>query len=172
MEAPLSRGRDLGLRLRPHDHRPHHIARRGAPAAPVRGAAILEYVAAHCGVYLAELICFVGLSVPAIVVFFSLGVALFPYGRSQAALGALIGLSSEIVALALGSSPPSLTGGLVVLSDRYAVACEAARSSLATAAEALAAYANAMRDLLTVLDIEKAHFEEVFDGKKKQKKAK
>jgi hypothetical protein len=127
-----------------------------APQPPLSGgAAILEYIAAHRGVYLAELICFVGLSVPAIVVFFSLGVALFPYGKSLAALGALIGLSSEIVALSLGSSPPSLNGGLIVLSDRYAAASEAARPPLAAAAEALTAYANAISSagILTALGI-------------------
>jgi hypothetical protein len=126
------------------------------PQPPLSGGvAILEYIAAHRVVYLAELVCFVGLSLPAIVVFFALGIALAPFGKSLAALGGLVGISSEIVALALGSSPPSLNGGLMVLSDRYAAASEPARASLASAAEALAAYANAISSagILTALGI-------------------
>jgi hypothetical protein len=127
-----------------------------APHAPLSGgAAILEFIAAHRGAYLAELICFVGLSLPAIAAFLALGAALAPSGKSLALLGAVIGAGSEFAALALGSSPPSLNGGLILLSDRYAAAGEVARASLATAAEALAAYANAISSvgILTALAI-------------------
>lgn len=127
-----------------------------APRVPTAGgAAILEYIAAHRGIYLAELVCFVGLSLPAMVVFLALGIALAPLGKSLAALGVLVGVGSEIIALALGSSPPSLNGGLMVLSRQYAAAGEAARPGLAAAAEALAAYANAVSaaGLLTSLGI-------------------
>jgi len=53
----------------------------------VGGATILEYIAAHRAVYLAELICFVGLSLPAIAVFLALGIALAPIRKSLALLG-------------------------------------------------------------------------------------
>lgn len=127
-----------------------------APQPPTAGGvAILEYVAAHRAIYLAELVCFVGLSLPALVVFLALGAALAPLGKSLAVMGAVIGAGSELIALALGSSPPSLTAGLVVLSDKYAAAGEALRPSLASAAEALMAYANAVSSagMLTALGI-------------------
>jgi hypothetical protein len=127
-----------------------------APQPPTAGgAAILEYIAAHRGVYLAQLICFVGLSLPALAVFLAVGAALAPQGKSLALLGAAIGAGSELIALALGSSPPSLNAGLVVLSDKYAAAGEALRPSLVSAAEALLAYANAVSSagILTALGI-------------------
>ncbi len=127
-----------------------------APQAPTSGgAAILEYIVAHRAVYLAELVCFVGLSLPAIAVFLALGVALAPVGKSLAALGTAIGLGSELIALALGSSPPSLGGGLMLLAARYATAAEPARASLAAAADGLAASANAVSaaGILTALGI-------------------
>jgi hypothetical protein len=129
------------------------IAARQPPT--VGGAAILEYIAANRAVYLAELICFVGLCLPAIAVFLALGVSLAPTARSLAALGAVIGAGSEFMGLALGSSPPSLNGGLMVLSSQYATAIEPLRSSLATAAEALQANANAISPvgILTALGI-------------------
>jgi hypothetical protein len=43
---------------------------------PAEGRAVLEYIAAHGALYLAELVCFVGLAVPALVVFGALAVAL------------------------------------------------------------------------------------------------
>ncbi len=127
-----------------------------APAPLAGGAAILEYISGHRAVYLAELICFVGLSLPAIFVFLALGAALWPASRSLALMGASIGVGSELIALALGSSPPSLNGGLWVLSGRYEAAADpAVRASLASAAEALAAYANAVSaaGILTALGI-------------------
>jgi hypothetical protein len=126
------------------------------PMAPrTGGAAILEYIAAHKAVYLTELFCFVGLSLPAIFVFLALGAALWQGGKSLALMGAAIGVGSELIALALGSSPPSLNGGLVLLSEQYQAAGEALRPSLAAAAEALAAYANAISaaGILTSLGI-------------------
>jgi hypothetical protein len=127
-----------------------------APQPPMSGgAAMLEYIAAHKAVYLALLVSFVGLSLPAIVVFLALGAALAPLERSLALLGAAMGLVSETIALALGSSPPSLNGGLVELSNQYAAAGEGSRPSLASAADALAAYANAVSaaGILTALGI-------------------
>src|SRR6476620_1281811 len=46
-----------------------------APVPPVDGRALLPYIAAHKVIYLIELVCFVGLSVPALVVFGALAVA-------------------------------------------------------------------------------------------------
>ena len=90
-----------------------------APLPPTEGAALLEYIAAHKVVYLVELVCFVGLAVPALVVFTAVAVALKDVNKSIAAIGGLFGVASEVIALALGSSPQSLHGGLVVLSNAY-----------------------------------------------------
>lgn len=93
-----------------------------APVPPTEGRALLEYISAHKAVYLVELVSFVGLAVPALVVFGALAVALAPVNKGLAAIGGLFGIASETIALALGSSPQSLHGGLVVLSDAYAAA--------------------------------------------------
>lgn len=128
-----------------------------APQPPLSGgAAILEYIAAHRAVYLTEFVSFVGLSLPALVVFLALAVALWPVNRSLAALGGLIGVASEVVALAYNSSPPSLNGGLLVLSDGYAAATDPMRrAALTTAAEGLMAVSNAVNaaGILTALGI-------------------
>jgi hypothetical protein len=116
-----------------------------APLPPTEGAALLEYIAAHKVVYLTELVCFVGLAVPAVVVFSALAVALTGVNKSIAAIGGLFGISSEVIALALGSSPQSLHGGLVVLSNAYQTAGgDADRAALRGAAEALIAATNAV----------------------------
>jgi hypothetical protein len=116
-----------------------------APLPPATGAAVLEYIQAHRVVYLIELVCFVGLSIPAIVVFCAWAVALWPVDRSLALVGGLFGVGSEITALAVGSSPQSLNGGLVVLSGAYRSASTAEeRSGLASAADAIVATTNAM----------------------------
>ena len=116
-----------------------------APVPPVEGAPLLMYIAAHKGVYLTQLICFVGLAVPALVVFAAVGVALTAVDKATAALGGLLGVVSETIALALGSSPQSLHGGLVVLSDAYASAgTPTQRAGLVSAADALIAATNAV----------------------------
>jgi len=116
-----------------------------APLPPATGAAVLEYIQAHRVVYLIELVCFVGLSIPAIVVFCAWAVALWPADRSLALVGGLFGVGSEITALAVGSSPQSLNGGLVVLSGAYRSASTAEeRAGLASAADAIVATTNAM----------------------------
>lgn len=128
-----------------------------APQPPLKdGAAILDYIAAHRGIYFAELIAFVGLSLPAMVVFLALYAALQHLNKSYAALGALVGIGSEIIALAYNSSPPSLHTGLVYLADHYQAATTAAqRGALTAAAEALMAAGNAVNGagLLTALGI-------------------
>lgn len=116
-----------------------------APVPPDTGAPLLNYIAEHKGVYLVELVCFVGLAVPALVVFAALGVALRSVDQSIAALGGLVGIVSETIALALGSSPQSLHGGLVVLSNQYNQAdSQTTRAGLASAADALIAATNAV----------------------------
>jgi hypothetical protein len=116
-----------------------------APVPPVDGQALLSYIADHKIVYLVELVSFVGLSVPALVVFSALAVALKESDKSMALLGGLVGVASEVIALALGSSPQSLHGGLVVLSNSYVNAqTDVERASLIGAAEALIAATNAV----------------------------
>jgi hypothetical protein len=82
-----------------------------APLPPTEGAPLLEYIAEHKAVYLAQLVCFVGLAVPAMIVFVAVAVALKDVNKSVAVIGGLFGVASEIIALALGSSPQSLHGG-------------------------------------------------------------
>jgi hypothetical protein len=120
------------------------------------GAAVLAYISSRKAVYLVELVCFVGLSLPALVVFAALSVSLKGLDKNLAAIGALIGIVSEVLALALNSSPPSLSGGLVYLSDQFASAAnEAQRLALSTAAEGFIASANAVSSpgILTALGI-------------------
>lgn len=116
-----------------------------APLPPTEGGPLLVYIAANKVVYLTELICFVGLGVPALVVFAALAIAVKDHDKSLALIGGLFGIASEIIALALGSSPQSLHGGLVVLSNAYVAAgTEAERTSLISAADALIAATNAV----------------------------
>lgn len=116
-----------------------------APVPPVVGRDLLLFIADHKVVYLTELVCFVGLSVPALVVFSAVAMALKDVNKSAAAVGGLLGVVSEVIALALGSSPQSLHGGLVVLSNSYATAqTDAERAGLVSAAEALIAATNAV----------------------------
>lgn len=120
------------------------------------GLAVLSYIAAHKGIYLTELICFVGLCIPAIGVFFALTILLLKSNKVLAALGGLVGIVSEIVALALGGSPESLHGGLVYLSNQYTLASsEVQRLALSTAAESILATVNSVSSagVLTALAI-------------------
>lgn len=115
------------------------------PLPPTEGEPLLAYIVDHRVVYLTQLICFVGLAVPALIVFAALTVALSSVNRSLAILGGLLGIVSETIALALGSSPQSLHGGLVVLSNSWANSTsETERASLASAADALIATTNAV----------------------------
>ncbi len=114
-----------------------------AAPVPSSGAAVLEYIASHKTVYLVQLIGFAGLSVPALVVFLALGIALKDLNKSVAAVGALIGIASEILALAPPASPQSLHVGLVYLSSQYTAAVsDLQRLPLSSAAEAFIAQAN------------------------------
>jgi hypothetical protein len=116
-----------------------------APLPPTQGTALLEYIADHKVIYLTELACFVGPAVPALVVFSAVAVALKGVNKSVAAIGGLFGIASEVIALALGSSPQSLHGGLVVLSNAYQGAGgDGDRAGLVSAAEALIAATNAV----------------------------
>lgn len=114
-----------------------------APLPPAGdGAALLDYIGAHPAVYIVQLVCFVGLSLPALFAFAALGPALFRVDRTKAVLGALVGIASEIVALSVLSSPQSLHAGLPVLAAEWAKADALQRPALAAAAQALAATAN------------------------------
>jgi hypothetical protein len=128
-----------------------------APQPPLSdGTAVLTYIANHKLVYIVELVCFVGLSLPALVFFLSLATALKQVNSSGAAIGGLIAIASEIVALAYNSSPPSLNTGLLGLSNQYVAATsEAQRLSSTNAAEALMAVSNAVNaaGILTALGI-------------------
>lgn len=128
-----------------------------APLPPTTGGdAVLRYIALHKGIYLTELACFVGLSIPAMAVFLAVAVSLKGVNKSLAMLGGLTGIISEVLALALGASPQSLSGGLVYLSDQYAVTSVASqRAALASAAEGFLATANAVTPagILTALGI-------------------
>lgn len=116
-----------------------------APLPPTQGRAVLQYIAAHRSVYLIELVSFVGLAVPALLVFAALAIALSPVNKAWAAVGGLLGIVSETIALALGTSPQSLHGGLVVLADSYTGArTDAERAILVAAAEALIGATNAV----------------------------
>ena len=116
-----------------------------APVPPTTGGPLLAYIAEHRAVYLIELVCFVGLAVPGLVVFAALSVALRSADLGIAALGGLLGVTSETIALALGSSPQSLHGGLVVLANRHSQAgSPTERASLASSADALIAATNAV----------------------------
>jgi hypothetical protein len=116
-----------------------------APLPPAGdGAALLDYIRAHPAIYIVQLVCFVGLSLPALLVFAALGPALFRADRTKAALGALVGIASEIVALSVLSSPQSLHAGLLVLAADWAKADALQRPALAAAAQALAATANSV----------------------------
>ena len=116
-----------------------------APVPPTEGRALLVYIADHKAVYLVQLICFVGLGIPALIAFAAMAVALAGVNKGLAAIGGLLGVASEIIALAVGSSPQSLHGGLVLLSNDYASATsDAERDSLVSAANALVAIANGM----------------------------
>ena len=116
-----------------------------AAVPPTSGAAVLEYIDSHRVVYLVELVCFVGLSVPAMVVFTAWAMALKHVDKSVALIGGLVGVASEITAFGVGSSPQSLHGGLVTLSTAYESATSAEeRAGLASAAEAIISTTNSM----------------------------
>jgi len=109
------------------------------------GAATLQYIASNKVVYITELVLFLAPSVLAMIVFLALYMALKHVNKSLAAIGALIAIASQIMGLAYSSSPPSLSGALVLLSDQYMAAITAAQhAAYATAAESLIAMANAV----------------------------
>ena len=127
-----------------------------APIVPAGdGRAILDYINAHPVAYIVQLVSFVGLSLPALLVFAALGMALLPHAPSVAMVGGLVGIASEIVALAVLSSPQSLHAGLVVLAADYAKADQLLKPSLEAAAMALAASANTVTPagIMTALSI-------------------
>jgi hypothetical protein len=90
------------------------------------------------------------------VVFLALSVSRKGVNKSLAAIGGLIGIGSEIMALSLNGSPQSLHGALVHLSGQYlAASTDAQRLALTTAAEGFIASANGLNfvGFLTALGI-------------------
>lgn len=112
------------------------------PPLNADGAATLQYVASHKALYLIEQILWLAPSVFALVVFLALYQALKPLNKSYAAIGALVGIVSWALTLAL-----PVTGGgapiLVYLSDQYMAATTVAQhTAFATAAEVFIAQNN------------------------------
>jgi Domain of unknown function (DUF4386) len=105
------------------------------PPLSADGATTLQYIASHKVLYIIEQVLWLAPSVFAAVVFLALFQALKHLNKSYAALGALAG----IVSWALGLAIPTTGGGapvLVYLSDQYMTAATAAQhTAFATAAE-------------------------------------
>ncbi len=116
------------------------------PQPPISdGAAILQYIASNKAVYITELVLFLAPSVVAMIIFLALYMALKHVNKSLAAIGALIAIASQIIGLAYNSSPQSLSGALVLLSNQYmATSTAIQKAAFATAAESLVAMANAV----------------------------
>jgi hypothetical protein len=112
------------------------------PPLSADGATTLQYIASHKTLYLIEQVLWLAPSVFAAVVFLALFLALKHLNKSYAALGALAG----IVSWALGLAIPTTGGGapvLVYLSDQYMTAATAAQhTAFATAAEVFIAWNN------------------------------
>ena len=105
------------------------------------GATTLQYIASHKVLYIIEQALWLAPSVFAMVVFLALFLALKHLNKSYAALGALAG----IVSWALGLAIPVTGGGapvLVYLSDQYLAATPAQHTAFATAAEVFIAENN------------------------------
>ena len=112
------------------------------PPLSADGATTLHYVASHKVLYLTEQVLWLAPSFFALVVFLALFQVLKHLNKSYAALGALAG----IISWALGLAIPTTGGGapvLVYLSDHYMTATTAAqRTAFATAAEVFIAENN------------------------------
>lgn len=112
------------------------------PPVNADGATMLQYVASHKVLYVIEQILWLAPSVFALVVFLALYQALKHLNKSYAALGALAGIVSWALTLAI----PTTGGGapiLVYLSDHYMAAATAAQhTAFATAAEVFIAENN------------------------------
>ncbi|MEV4702430.1 hypothetical protein [Actinoplanes sp. NPDC049316] len=103
------------------------------------GAGMLEFVHAHRTVYIVRQLLWLSPSLFLMVVFLALTVAVWPRGKSLAALAGLIAITSWAVSFAW---PTTGDGSLamVVLSDKYADAATAgARAPFAAGAEVLIA---------------------------------
>lgn len=112
------------------------------PPLNADGATTLQYVASHKVLYILEQALWLAPSAFALVVFLALFQALKRLHKSYAALGALVGIVSWALTLAL-----PITGGgapvMVYLSDQYMAATTAAQhTAFATAAEVFIAENN------------------------------
>ena len=106
------------------------------------GAATLKNIASNRSLYILKQVLWLGPSALAIVVFLALYRALKHLDKSNAALGSLLGIASEVLTLAYpttGEGAPSL----VYLSDQYVAATtDEQRAAFASAAEGFIAQNN------------------------------
>lgn len=103
------------------------------------GAATLQYIASNRSVYIIEQLLYNAPIVLAMITFLALYPALKHLDKSYAAIGALLGIGSEIVSLTIFNS----IAGLVSLSDEYAASStDAQRAIFSTAAESIIAQTN------------------------------
>lgn len=112
-----------------------------APPPVDGGAETLEFIAANKVPYVLEQVLWILPNVLAVLVFVALFIALSPVHKSFALIGALLGVLSWAMFLAIPvTSRGSLT--LVYLSEQYMVAAVAERDRFAIAAEAIVAENN------------------------------
>ncbi len=106
------------------------------------GAATLQNIASNRSLYILKQVLWLGPSVLAMVVFLALYRALKHLDKSYAALGALLGIASEILTLAYPTTAEGAPA-LVYLSDKYVAATtDAQRAAFASAAEGFIAQNN------------------------------
>ncbi len=106
------------------------------------GAATLQNIASNRSLYILKQVLWLGPSVLAMVVFLALYRALKHLDKSYAALGALLGIASEILTLAYPTTAEGAPA-LVYLSDQYVAATtDAQRAAFASAAEGFIAQNN------------------------------
>jgi len=106
------------------------------------GAETLKNIASNRSLYILKQVLWLGPSALAMVVFLALYRALKQLDKSYAAIGALLGIASEVLTLAY---PTTGEGGpvLVYLSDQYmAASTDAQREAFAAAAEGFTAQNN------------------------------
>jgi hypothetical protein len=108
-------------------------------AAPASGgAAVLEYISLHRVTYVVSQILWLAPSVLMVVVVLALAVAFRHLNRSLALVAGVIGVLSWAVSFAWPTTGGGATA-MVLLSDRYMAATEAARASFVAGAETLLA---------------------------------
>lgn len=112
-----------------------------APPPVAGGAATLEFIAGHKGIYIAEQLLWVLPNLLAVITFVGLAVALAPADRGLALLGGVVGAVPWALFLAIPTTSRGSTV-LVFLSDQYMAAGMEERGAFAAAAEAIVAENN------------------------------